>query len=132
MRVVYHATRDRFFQSIRKGGLCSKGRKSYQGQVGEGLIYFALDDDCAASYVECADNIPESWGDDNIIVLAVPVNMLSQKYVYKDPNIAVENNTSTIAYGLPVPPEHIGILNYKEHKVEPIVQVKRLSNKYYY
>lgn len=134
MNVVYHATRNRFFHKIQKEGLHAKKKKSFEGQEGEGLIYFAYDDDVAASYVETADNIPESWENDEIIVLAVKKSDINCVYVFQDPNIIGEDwaHASTFAYELPVPPQYIGILNFKNKKIEPILKVNKLSDKYYY
>lgn len=58
--MLYHATRQRFIGNIKKEGLHATTKKNFDGQVGDEIIYFAFDSDVAASYVECADNIPES------------------------------------------------------------------------
>lgn len=129
--MLYHATRQRFIGSIKKEGLHATNKKSFDGQVGDGLIYFAFDQDVAASYVECADNIPESWYDDNIIVLAVNEKALNINKLRKDPNI-IDGEDTTIAYRGCVPPNMLGILDFKNKRIEPLLSVKRLSDRFYY
>lgn len=129
--MLYHATRQRFIGNIRKEGLHSTNRKSFEGQVADGLVYFTINADVAASYVECADNIPESWEDDNIIVLAVNENDLDKKYLCKDPNI-VGNSSGTLAYKGCVSPDIIGVLDFRNRKIVPLLSIKRLSDKFYY
>lgn len=129
--MLYHATRQRFIGNIKKEGLHAKTKKSFEGQIGAGLVYFASDVDVAASYVECADNIPESWEDDNIVVLAVNENNLNRNKFYKDPNIQGDDN-STIAYKGCIPPSTLGILDFKNKKIVPLLNVKRLSDRFYY
>lgn len=128
--MLYHATRQRFISNIRKEGLHSTKRKSFQGQIGDNLVYFSTNKDCAASYVEVADNIPESWYDDEIIVLVVDEHNLDKNYFCKDPNI--DTDQQTIAYKKPVPPHLLGIVNFKDQKIERLGSIKRLSSKYYY
>lgn len=128
--MLYHATRQRFINSIKREGLHATNRKSFEGQIGENLVYFSTDKDCAASYVECADNIPESWYDDNIIVLAVNEMNLDKRYFCKDPNIVGEE--STIAYRKCVPPSIIGIVDFKNKKIIHLSNIKRLSDRFYY
>lgn len=129
--MLYHATRQRFIGSIKREGLHAKTKKSFDGQIGEGLVYFAFDDDVAASYVECADNIPESWEDDNIVVLAVRENSLNSNKFYRDPNIKGEDN-STIAYKGSIPASKLGIIDFKDRKIIPLISVQRLSKRFYY
>lgn len=129
--MLYHATRQRFIGNIKKEGLHATTKKSFDGQVGDGIVYFAFDSDVAASYVECADNIPESWEDDNIVVLAVNENNLNRNRFYKDPNIQGDDN-STVAYKGCIPPSMLGILDFKNKRIEPLLNVKRLSNRFYY
>ena len=85
----------------------------------------------AASYVECADNIPESWEDDNIVVLAVDEKNLNRGRFCKDPNIQGDDN-STVAYKGCIPPSMLGILDFKNKKIVPLLNVKRLSDRFYY
>lgn len=129
--MLYHATRQRFIGSIKKEGLHAKTKKNFEGQLGDDLVYFAFNDDVAASYAECADNIPESWEDDNIVVLAVNENNLNRNRFYKDPNIQGDDN-STIAYKGCIPPPMLGILDFKNKKIVPLLNVKRLSDRFYY
>ena len=131
--LIFHATRDRFISKIRKEGIRAKKKKSFEGQVGNELIYFAYDYNVAASYVESADNIPEEWEYDNIIILAVKQYELQPAYVFPDPNLPDEDFTtaSTLAYGLTVPPNLIGVLNFKENKIEPLLTT-RICSKHYY
>lgn len=129
--MLYHATRQRFIGNIKREGLHATNRKSFEGQVGENLVYFAKDIDCAASYVECADNIPDSWYDDNIIVLVVDERNLDKKYFCKDPNIT-GNEQDTIAYKNTVNPNIIGIVDFKNKKIIPLSSIKKLSNNFYY
>lgn len=133
-KIIYHATRNRFVHKIKKEGLRAKRKISYGGQVGSGLVYFATDMHCAASFVECADNIPDSWEDDKIVVLAVKVSDLDKRYFRKDPNILAEDDEArnTIAYENTVNPNLIGIINFKKKKIEPLTGLKRLSSEYYY
>ena len=133
-KILYHATRNRFVHKIKQEGIRAKKKTSYNGQIGAGLVYFATDIDCAASYVECADNIPDSWEDDKIVVLAVRVSDLDKRYFRKDPNIIAENSTdmSTVAYEKIVNPNIIGIINFKKKEIESLSNLKRLNNDYYY
>lgn len=131
--LIFHATRDRFISKIRKEGIRAKRKKSYEGQQADGLVYFAYDYDVAASYVEAADNVPEEWEDDKIIVLAVKQYELQPDYVFSDPNLPNEDfaTASTLAYGLTVPPNLIGVLNFKDNKIEPLLTT-RICSKHYY
>lgn len=129
--MLYHATRQRFIGNIKKEGLHAKTKKSFEGQIGDELVYFASDANVAASYVECADNIPESWEDDNIVVLAVNENNLNRNRFYKDPNIQGDDS-STVAYKGCIPPSMLGILDFKNKRIEPLLNVKRLSDRLYY
>lgn len=129
--MLYHATRQRFIGNIKKEGLHATTKKSFDGQVGDGMVYFAFDSDVAASFVECADNIPESWEDDNIVVLAVDEKNLNRGRFCKDPNIQGDDN-STVAYKGCIPPSILGILDFKNKRIEPLLNVKRLSDRFYY
>lgn len=129
--MLYHATRQRFIGNIKKEGLHATSTKRFDGQVGDGMVYFAFDENVAASYVECADNIPESWYDDNIIVLAVDEKNLNRGRFCKDPNI-IDGEKISIAYKGSVPPTMLGILDFKNKRIEPLLNVKRLSDRFYY
>lgn len=129
--MLYHATRQRFIGSIKKEGLHAKVKKSFEGQIGDGIVYFAFDSDVAASFVECADNIPESWEDDNIVVLAVDEKNLNRSIFCKDPNIIGGDNIA-VGYKGSVPPNMLGIIDYKNKKIEPLLNVKKLSDRFYY
>lgn len=131
MRFLYHATRDRFLGKIRKEGLRPKATKSFKGQIGEGLVYFAYDIDCAASYVECADNVPDTWEDDKIVILVVRLEDLDSDCLEKDPNIR-SDIVSTVAYRGVVKPENLGIFNIETGRIEPLRSVKRLTEDYLY
>ena len=134
MRYLYHATRDRFFQSIRREGIRTKHKKSYRGQVGEELVYLADDPDLAASFVEAADNIPESWEDDHIIVLAVRCNFIDSNKLITDPNMLPDDygEIHTFAYKNIILPQQIEIMNFEDKRFEAILRVNRLNEKYYY
>lgn len=131
--MLYHATRHRFIGSIRREGLHPKARKSYQSQTNDNLVYFTKNNaDCAASYAECADNIPNSWYDDRIIVLAVEEQELNKSYFCKDPNIEDDKDESTIAYKMGISPDKIGIIDFVNNKIEPLTKIKRLDHRFYY
>lgn len=129
--MLYHATRQRFIGSIKKEGLHATNTKSFDGQIGDGLVYFAFDNDVAGDFAECADNIPESWYDDNIIVLAVDEKNLNKDMFEKDPNI-IDGDDISIAYRGSIPPDMLGVIDYKNKKIEPLLNVKKLSNRFYY
>lgn len=129
MQIIYHATRERFLGKIRKEGLRPKATKSFKGQIGEGLVYFAYDIDCAASYVECADNIPKAWLNDRIVILVVRLEDLDKNYVEKDPNL---DDGSTIAYRGVVNPQKLGIHNVIKNSVVSLLKLKNLTGNYFY
>ena len=132
--VLFHSTRRRIAEVIRREGLRAQKRKSFNGQVGENLVYFAMDEDTAGRFAELADNIPESLVTDKIVILVVHYWSLDNRYIYADPNIILCGGdvSTTIAYGKEVPPSEIGIINFDENKIEPLTEVEQLSNKYYY
>lgn len=133
MTYIFHATRDRFIRKIRKEGLHCKNIKSFKNQTKDNYVYFSYERDNAIAYAINADNIPTNWRDDNIVVLVVDRYALEPAYVFSDPNRPDEDfcTATTLAYGLMVPPDKIGIMNFVDKRIDPLVST-RLCKKHYW
>ena len=93
---LYHATYRPLLASIQKNGLAGIGcRKNWEDSK-EGVVYLALAPEVAESYAESADNVPEEWLDD-IVVLAIPTSQLDLTYLSSDGNVQ-NNSGDTLEY----------------------------------
>ena len=130
--LVYHATRVRFLSSIKRQGIRWKRRKSFRNQTTDNFVYLSFDRNNAAMYAINADNIPKEWKNDDIVILAVHRNDLDYVYVYSDPNLDEDfANATTMAYGKVIPPNKIGIINFADKRIEPLVG-SRIDSKFIY
>lgn len=100
---LYHATYKKLLKKIKVSGLdSSKTKRSWSSSV-PGYIYLATDPDQAGSYAEIADEVPESYLD-NIIILTIDTSFLDPNKLYIDRN---NQNNDTFEYRGIIPWEAI-------------------------
>lgn len=104
---LYHATFKHYLSSIMKNGLGATKQIHYEDSV-PGVVYLAKDPYEAKSYAECAEDIPEEWLDE-IIILKINILYLDKTKLKID-----KNNLSgtTLEYHKIIPPKAISI--YKQ------------------
>lgn len=94
--LLYHATYSPLLNKIKKFGLDNtKGRTMWNDSV-SGVVYLAKDKDVAISYAETAEDVPESYFD-NIIVLTIDVSKLDKSKLFIDRNVQ-DNEGDTLEY----------------------------------
>jgi RNA:NAD 2'-phosphotransferase (TPT1/KptA family) len=81
---LYHATYGVFLDSIMKQGLIRGYRKNWE--FSQNYIYLTNDPDIAESFAETAEEVPEEYLDD-IIVLKIDKSKLNPDYLELDENI---------------------------------------------
>ncbi len=86
---LYHATYRPLLASIQNHGLAGAGCRKNWDDSKEGVVYLALDPEVAESYAETADNVPDEWLDD-IVILAILTSQLDLACLTSDGN--VQNN----------------------------------------
>jgi len=108
-RYFYHATYKELIPSIKKKGLTSTIAKKSWSFSGN-YVYLSGDEFAAESYAEIADNVPEEWVD-NIVVLEIPSKVLDPNKLDID-----ENNKSrdTWQYAGAIPWKYIRIKILRE------------------
>lgn len=90
---LYHATFKPLLDSIRQHGLGGNGseQKRYTDSK-HGIVYLANDPDVAESYAEVAEDIPDDWLDE-IVILKINVSKLDQSKLSRDRNVIGGDDT---------------------------------------
>lgn len=94
--IMYHATFGAYLPQILANGIMPGQHKNWTDSSGQ-HVYLAYDADVAASFCECADEVPDEIYDSGIVVLSVNVDGLC---LYHDPNIRSADNECAIYAGI--------------------------------
>ena len=103
---LYHATYGHNLDSIMKQGLIPNSDKIWSDS--KNYVYLADDPYVAESYAEAAEDVPEEWLDD-IVILEIKTSGLDKSKLSKDKNVI--DGDSTYQYDGVIPPEYITIYN---------------------
>ena len=107
-KFLYHATYRPLLRKIQKEGLGGKSSKPNWEDSKPGVIYWSIDSDVAESYADSAEEVPEEWLD-NIVVLKCKYSDFDETKLFVDENVRSDNpNEVTIEYhGGPIPWEKL-------------------------
>lgn len=126
---LYHATYKPYWEEIKKSGRLKSGiHSNWEGLSDGGLIYLSKDYDNAVSYAETAEDIPEEFLD-QIIVLEIDADKLDLDSLDLDHNQAYRNYDEVniedpftwveLEYSKPIPLNYIRRV-YDESTGEPL------------
>lgn len=104
---LYHATYKELLPLIKKEGLGGSSSKPNWEDSKSGVIYFARTPEIAESYAETAENVPEEWLDD-IIILRVDKNVLDSDKLFYDKNVLTYDDEEKDTF------EYHGIVNFSD------------------
>ena len=135
--LIYHATYRPYAQSIKKCGLSlSKVGSTYEiSKDVKPCIYFTDDIELSYSFADVAlddfDDDKYEKFENTIIILVVNTDYLDKRYLYNgDSNIRDDSVRHYWTYFNNIPPNLIGIMNFKTNKIEYITSVNRFTDKY--
>ena len=94
----YHATYKPRLKSILKKGLVPNFKKK-NWEDSEDFVYIDTDYDCAVSFCESSEEVPEDWLDE-IVVIKIDASKLDKSKMRVDPNIVGEEHTAFIYDGV--------------------------------
>lgn len=104
---LYHATYEPYLKNIMKYGLGgAPDIKPNWGDSKQGVVYLAYDPNVAESYAETAEEIPEDYLD-QIIILKIDINQLDKQKLTRDENVI--DGGDTLEYHGVIPPSAIRI-----------------------
>lgn len=98
--IFYHATYKPLLNKIKKFGLRVDAKKRWSDS--KNVIYLSSDPDVAASYAESADDLPDGW-EDQIIILKIEGKHLNQSKIFNDSNVRSDESSETFEYHENIP-----------------------------
>lgn len=116
--ILYHATKARLIDDIKKKGLSIKRQKEHEDNK---FVHFATDINTAKNHVR---NIGEKHENDKIMILALSSKALDIK--------DLASKQDLILYKGNISPELLFAVNCKTKSAEPLVAVNEFTPEYHY
>ena len=126
--ILYHATKARFIDDIKKHGLNADNTKGGNNQTKNEPLYFFDDINKAANCTIYSENTSDKWKNDRIMIIVLSSEVLNKE------DIVPESSVKSVraAYKGEVQSESLFVVNFKTDSAEPIVCVDEFMPEYHY